>query len=230
MEKEDAHNLYDDLNDTIRQSDWTMSPPKHTQDGRRVSHYLCLTYTGDLRTDLVPMLPPNAMAILNDHGIKDNFITQRKVAPDTEAYREDEYERSRRYAETEHHEIIIDGPGYDTLPKTGEEKRQTRLAREIREALHLPGAERRAASALAANYETVGAILAASDDELREIDGIGPKTLEAIRDRRSPDLIDRLSDHEGSVLIVAENDHGTFEPLYPRHDAESINRTLINDL
>jgi hypothetical protein len=228
MNKDTAQSLHDGLDDALAGSDWRLRRPCPTQDGRRVRHHIPLVYS-EGTPDIFPTLPPKAMAILHDHGLDTYNILQRRVPTDGEARWEDEYERSRPKSTSDYYEIILNTHEYDELPETGEDLRQKRLATDIRSTLDIPNS-RDISTALAEQFDTVGDILAATDEELLDIPGLGPKTLEAIRRRRHPSLTTRLRDTPGSVLLVAQNDHGTFEPLHAHHDATDINERLINDL
>lgn len=228
MNKSTAQSLYDDLDDTLAGSDWRTYPPCSTQDGHYVRHHIPLIYS-EGTPNIFPTLPPKSMAVIHDHDLDTYNIIQRRVPTDGEARWEDEYERRLPHSPSDYYEVILHSHEYDELPETGEAIRQKRLATDIRSALDLPNS-RDTSTALAEQFDTVGDIFAADDEELLSISSIGPKTLEAIRRRRHPSLTDRLRDTPGSVLLVAQNDHGTFEPLHDKHDATAINERLIHDL
>lgn len=230
MKKADARRLIEEMKDgSVPTGSWSVHFPEPEQDDRRVSYGVVLTQDAN-GSGYVPTIPLELSDFLLERGFSTRNITERLIDPEEDAVDDTLWRpRERLFSSDPYFAVVIDDGKYDELPRTAEEERQRRLSREISSAFGTP-ANRKVANALAAEFETVGEVLAASEEELRAVSGVGEKTARVILERRSPALQDRLEGFNGDVLIVAKNESGTFEPLYVPDSNETINRQLLDEL
>lgn len=232
MKKANAHDLHDSLVDEFNDGNHEWLPRLcHSQQTCAVNYYIRLER--DLPdTGQIPMLPRIVQDLATEYDIpeSDRHRFTRNVNPENEegTYKESRYETSD--TRNPHFELILDNKNSEMLSQSPEEERQERLKDDIRDALSLPGVPK-VVDKLATQYTSVAEILAAPDDELSDIERLGPKTLEAIREHRSPELTERLKQEDTDrVVVVAQNEHGTFVPVYEPDSNQTINASLLSEL
>lgn len=230
MKKENAQELYEELKDkSLSAGSWSVHLSEPVQEGRRVRYGVVLTHDAS-SSGHVPMIPFEVSEFLHNRGFSSGDVTKRLIDPNEDSVDDSLWRpQNRQFSSDPYYATLIDDGAYNELPRTAEEERRRRLSSKISSAIGTPG-NTRVADALAAEFETVGEVLAASEDELRAVTGIGEKTARAILERRSPALQRRLEEFDGDVLVVTKNDSGTFEPLYVPDSKETINRELLDGL
>ena len=238
MKRDTAQELWEALHEAdVAGRHWELHKPEFERNGRQVSYYVRFT-AEPFRGENIPS-PPQYAHILDDLDVEHISTHFRHITEEEKCI---DYPpngdslQSVRYSlyETPRYEFILDNYERHDIPRTPEEERQKQLGADIRDAIDLP-ANTDAGIALAEHFDRVGDILAADDETLLAIDGIGEKTVDAIRARMSPELArqkQRLRKENGytPILIAVEGDDGILEPAYDRHTAEDAEKKLLGGL
>jgi len=231
MKKKDARELFEELmKESVSTGAWTVHRPEHVQNDRRVRYAVVMTKDGNRSGD-IPTVPLELSEFLRKRDFSSRDIRKQLIDPNEDPIDDSLWGPSDRVLSSSdpYYAVVIDNGEYDEIPRTAEEERKRRLSSEISSAIGIPG-NTSAADKLAEEFETIGDVLGASENELRSVNGVGEKTAQAIIERRSPELQKRLDEFDGDILIVTENDSETFEPLYIPDSKTSINRELLDNL
>jgi hypothetical protein len=131
-------------------------------------------------------------------------------------------------SDSPYYEFVVDDHEVEHLDRTPEETVNQQLQSVLAQTFDFARPE--ATTALAQRFETIGDVLAASEKELGQCDGVGPKTIEEIHARRSGELKRRLRSEPESVLVVKEDENGVFTPVYTPESVSLLRHKMIHDL
>lgn len=229
MKKATANEVYDRLRD-IDLGSWNVQPPEYNQRVRSITYRVRLTHRSDGESSFIPIPTFTIMKAIDQLDIERISTSLHHITSEDQEddYGSDGYVRD----EIPRFEFIISNYESDELPRTPEEERIVRMGRDLSNALDLPNSVD--SKKLAEKFETVGELLEASEEELRSITGVGPKTVDIILQKRSPEVNRRLDElgkgGNHTVLVVEKNEQGTYIPVFEYDTIEGISRDLRDSL